>query len=195
MLSPSFKEKIIAADNEAITIAQNVLTHLRYIIDRNTVSAPQIKNHKLSVWLKFDLRVIARDAFIFDDNIIAQLPTDIDDRFFNAIDLLTSLGQGMVNHAWGRGGIFCMLCQVGLLGSLTWEGMAGCPTLLGMPGNCCPGGSCARRAASCSALSAWVAIAPSPAAWRSASSVSMRTSPVRKELSACRRITGIVLRV
>lgn len=93
MLSPSFKEKIIAADNEAITIAQNVLTHLRYIIDRNTVSAPQIKNHKLSVWLKFDLRVIARDAFIFDDNIIAQLPTDIDDRFFNAIDLLTSLGQ------------------------------------------------------------------------------------------------------
>src|SRR5258706_9083329 len=82
----SLKVKIITTDNEVVTVAQDMLAQMRRTVHSDAVSTTEVKDNKLSVWRELDLRVITRDAFIFHDDIIGQLTSDINDRLFYAID-------------------------------------------------------------------------------------------------------------
>src|SRR4051794_20208253 len=69
------------------------------------IGAAQIKKGKLPT-LVFNLSVVARDAFIFNDNIVTQLAPNVNHRFFNAIGLLACLrklnGKLGWRHRWDR---------------------------------------------------------------------------------------------
>src|SRR5579875_2504978 len=80
-----------------------MLAHVRRIIDGDTVGAAKIKDDELPIGLIFDLSVIARDALVFDDNVIAQLTTYIDDRLFDAVYLLACLWQLDSEPRWRQG--------------------------------------------------------------------------------------------
>src|SRR5437899_11218705 len=90
-----------------------MLAHVQFAIDGNTIGAAKIKNGKLSIWLILDLSMIARDAFVFNDDIIAELTTNVDHRFLNAVNLVTSLGE--LNRKPGR------RQRQGLLGRHWWR--------------------------------------------------------------------------
>src|SRR5947209_6934818 len=82
-----------------------MLAHVRCAIDGDTIGAAKIKNGKLSIRLMLDLSMIARDAFVFNNDIITELTTDVDHRFLNAVDLVTSLGElnGKPSRRQGQG--------------------------------------------------------------------------------------------
>src|SRR5260370_29091663 len=113
-------------------------------------------------------------------------------------------GRRIVSHAWGKGGrdTPCEEPPGSIDDELELFGeLPGGIDASGKPGNCCPGGSCARNNANCSALRACVAIGPasvlvpSPAlaCWRSCKCDSMRIAPERNSLLACRRNTCMTL--
>ena len=84
-----------------------MLPHMWCAVDANTIGASQVKNDELPIWMVLDLSMIARDALVLNNDIIAELTTNIDDRFFDAIDLLASLwkpdrqpGRGQ-SKRWG----------------------------------------------------------------------------------------------
>ena len=68
-----------------------MLAHIGCIVDGDTVGAAKVKNGKLAIRLVLDLGMIARDAFVFDYDVIAELTANIDDGFFNLVVLLASL--------------------------------------------------------------------------------------------------------
>src|SRR5258706_4125235 len=87
----SFKVKIITADNEVVTMAQRMLAQMWRTVNCDAVGTAKVKHNKLPIWGELDLRVIARDAFIFHNDIIAKLTPDIDHGLFYTIDL----GRGL----------------------------------------------------------------------------------------------------
>ena len=90
---PSLKVEVIVADGEMVTAVQRVLAQMGCAVHRDAVGAAEIKDDELPIRLIFDLSMVARDALVFDDNIITELATNIDDRFFDLVDLLTCLRQ------------------------------------------------------------------------------------------------------
>src|SRR5438270_10061284 len=82
----SLKVKIITTDNKVVAVVQGMLAQMWRTVHSDAVSTTEVKDNKLSVWRELDLRVIARDAFIFYDDIIGQLTSDVNDRLFYAID-------------------------------------------------------------------------------------------------------------
>ena len=68
-----------------------MLAHIRRVIDGDAISTTEVEDGKLTIGQVFDLCMIARDAFAFDDDIIAELTANIDDWFFDLIELLTCL--------------------------------------------------------------------------------------------------------
>src|SRR5947209_20032362 len=72
---------------------QNVLTHVRCAIDGDAVGTAEIKNGELSVRLILDLGMIARDALVLNDNVVAELATNVNNGFLDTIDLLSILWQ------------------------------------------------------------------------------------------------------
>ena len=83
----SFEVKVITTNRETVSSAQRVLAHPRRAIDGNAIGATEIIDGKLSVGFEFDLSMIARNTLIFNDDIVVELATNFDDRFFDAIDL------------------------------------------------------------------------------------------------------------
>src|SRR6266487_187804 len=70
-----------------------MLAHIWRIINRNTISATKIKDGKLPIWLIFDLGMIARNLFVFDNNIIAELAAKVNNLLFDAVDSLFRIRQ------------------------------------------------------------------------------------------------------
>ena len=100
----SLKVKIITTDNKVVAAVQGMLAQMWRTVHSDAVSTTEVKDNKLSVWRELDLRVIARDAFIFNDNIVTQLAPNVNHRFFNAIGLLACLrkldGKLGWRHRW-----------------------------------------------------------------------------------------------
>ena len=74
--------KVITTNSEAVSLLQHMLAHVRCTVDSNSIRAAKIEDGEGAIGLKLDLGVITRDALIFNDDIITELTTDIDDRFF-----------------------------------------------------------------------------------------------------------------
>ena len=83
----SLEEKVITTNGEIISTAQGMLAQVRCAIHGYAIGAAEIIDGKLSIGFEFYLSMIARDAFIFNDDIVVKLATNFDDRFFDAVDL------------------------------------------------------------------------------------------------------------
>src|SRR5437764_12140693 len=87
----SLKVEIITPDGEAIAAAQQVLAQMRCAIDGNAIGAAKIIDGKLPISLVFYLSMIARNTFVFNNDIIRELAPNVDNGFFDAVDLLARL--------------------------------------------------------------------------------------------------------
>ena len=72
---------------------QDMLTHMRCAIDGDAIGTAKIKNGELSIRLILDLGMVARDALVLNDNIVAKLATDVNNGLLDPIDLLPVLWQ------------------------------------------------------------------------------------------------------
>lgn len=75
-ISPSLKVEIVAANGEAITIAQNALEFAafaghRFAVEYNAVGAAEIHNVKATVRAIHNFGVVTGDALILNNDIVA----------------------------------------------------------------------------------------------------------------------------
>ena len=68
-----------------------MVAHIGRFVDGDAVGAAKVKDGELTIRLIFDLCVIARDTFVFNDDIIAELAAYINDWFFDLVGLLARL--------------------------------------------------------------------------------------------------------
>lgn len=68
-----------------------MLAHIGCVVDGDAVGAAKVKNGKLAIRLVLDLGMVARDAFVFDYDVVAELTANIDDGFFNLVVLVAGL--------------------------------------------------------------------------------------------------------
>ena len=69
-----------------------MLAHIGCVVDGDAVGAAKVKNGKLAIRLVLDLGMVARDTFVFDYDVVAELTANVDNRLFDAIHLLPNLG-------------------------------------------------------------------------------------------------------
>src|SRR5258708_26461137 len=91
-ISPSLVIKIVAPNSKNIPVTKHMLAHTWNLIDKCPICTTKIKDSKL-LSIKFDLCVVASNAFIFNNDIVIELTANAYHRFFDAIDALTTLWQ------------------------------------------------------------------------------------------------------